>query len=155
MKGPWVVGSYYKDASPDSFTEDGWFETGDVAAIDPEGYLIITDRTKDVIKSGGEWISSIELENVAVGHPAVAEAACISIKHSKWGERPVVCVVLKEGADADPEDIKAVYEGQVAKWCIPDEIILVDELPHTATGKLSKLELRRKFEGYSLKTDEA
>ncbi|MGM0571768.1 long-chain fatty acid--CoA ligase [Marinobacter sp.] len=155
VKGPWVVGSYYKDASPDSFTEDGWFETGDVAAIDQEGYLIITDRTKDVIKSGGEWISSIELENVAVGHPAVAEAACISIRHSKWGERPVVCVVLKEGADADPEDIKAVYEGQVAKWCIPDEIILVDELPHTATGKLSKLELRRKFEGYALKTDEA
>ncbi|WP_133492330.1 long-chain fatty acid--CoA ligase [Alcanivorax sp. 24] len=155
VKGPWVVGSYYKDTSPESFTEDGWFETGDVAAIDPEGYLIITDRTKDVIKSGGEWISSIELENIAVGHPSVAEAACISIKHSKWGERPVVCVVLKEDAEANPDDIKAIYEGQVARWCIPDEIIVVDDLPHTATGKLSKLELRRRFEGYSLKTDQA
>lgn len=155
VRGPWVASGYYKGDASDQFTEDGWFSTGDVATIDPDGYLRITDRTKDVIKSGGEWISSIDLENVAVGHPAVAEAACIAVAHSKWGERPMVCVVPRDGQTVDPAEVMALYEGKVAKWWIPDHIEVVDDLPHTATGKLSKLTLRQRFEGFRLPTDGA
>ena len=153
VRGPWVAGGYFKGAAPEQFTEDGWFSTGDLAAIDAEGYLHITDRTKDVIKSGGEWISSIDLENIAVGHPDVAEVACIAIAHSKWGERPMLCVVAREGADFDPATLMAMYDGHVASWWKPDHIELVDSLPYTATGKLSKLTLRQKFAGLTLPTD--
>lgn len=150
VRGPWVAGGYYRGDNPESFTADGWFNTGDVAAIDAEGFLRLTDRTKDVIKSGGEWISSIEIENVAVSHPAVQEAACIAITHSKWGERPLLVVVPKAGAAVDKADLLAFFEGKVAKWWIPDDVAVVEELPHTATGKLYKLGLRERFRDFVL-----
>jgi fatty-acyl-CoA synthase len=153
VRGPWSVASYYRGASPESFTEDGWFDTGDMASIDEEGYLSITDRSKDVIKSGGEWISSIELENVAVGHPAVAEAACIAVGHRRWGERPLLVVAPRPGRTIDKQDLLAFFDGKVARWWIPDDVVVVDELPHTATGKLSKLTLRQRFSDYRLPTD--
>ena len=155
VRGPWVVGGYYKGAGEDCFTADGWFVTGDIGAIDAEGFLRLTDRVKDVIKSGGEWISSIELENIAAGHPAVLEAACIAVPHSKWGERPLVAVVPKKGLSIEPASVLALYEGRVAKWWIPDEVVVIDELPHTATGKLSKLALRERFRGHRLPSDPA
>ncbi len=149
MRGPWVCSDYFKlDGKADAHTEDGWFGTGDVATIDSEGYMTITDRTKDVIKSGGEWISSIELENVAMGHPAVAEAAVIGIAHPKWTERPLLVVVTADGKDVDVQDLLAWYEGKVATWSKPDDVAFVDELPHTATGKVKKIELRRQFADY-------
>jgi len=129
---------------------DGWFPTGDVATIDADGFMQITDRSKDVIKSGGEWISSIELENIAVAHPAIAEAAVIGVPHPKWDERPVVVAVKKQGAEVTRETLLAFYEGKVAKWMIPDDVVFVAELPHTATGKLSKLTLREQFKDYRL-----
>jgi fatty-acyl-CoA synthase len=153
VRGPWVVGGYFKGAGTDCFTADGWFITGDIAAIDPEGFLRLTDRAKDVIKSGGEWISSIELENIAAGHPDVLEAACIAVPHSKWGERPLVAVVPRKGRSVVPASVLSLYEGRVAKWWVPDEVVVVDELPHTATGKLSKLQLRERFQGHRLPTD--
>lgn len=150
VKGPWVVGQYYGlDKSP---LVDGWFPTGDVATIDPDGFIQITDRSKDVIKSGGEWISSIELENIAVGHPAVAEAGVIGVFHPKWDERPLLVVVLKEGQTATREELLAIYEGKIAKWMLPDDVQFVKELPHTATGKISKLKLREQFKDYRLPT---
>jgi fatty-acyl-CoA synthase len=150
VRGPWIVKQYYRrDESP---LVDGWFPTGDVATIDPDGYVQITDRSKDVIKSGGEWISSIDLENIAVSHPAVAEAGAIGVFHPKWDERPLVVVVLKEGKSATAEEILAHYEGKIAKWQIPDDVQFVDELPHTATGKISKLKLREQFKDYVLPT---
>ena len=152
-RGPWVAAGYYKGDAPEQFTEDGWFSTGDLAAIDEEGHLRITDRTKDVIKSGGEWISSIDIENVAVGHPKVAEVACIAVSHSKWGERPMICVVPQEGQEVDPTEILEMYDGKVAKWWIPDHVEVVDTLPHTATGKLSKLTLREQYAEFRLPTD--
>lgn len=148
VRGPWVASGYYRPEEPSpAFEPDGWFATGDVATVDPCGFIRITDRTKDVIKSGGEWISSIELENLAVAHPAVAEAAAIAMPHPKWGERPLLVVVRKPGTSVTPEELLAHFEGKVARWWIPDEVRFVEEIPHTATGKISKLELRRRFAG--------
>ena len=150
VKGPWVVRDYYKSDEPSPLSADGWFPTGDVGSIDPDGYLQITDRSKDVIKSGGEWISSIELENIAIGHPAVAEAAVIGVFHPKWNERPLLLVVKRDGATVTREDLLEFYRGKVAKWSTPDDVVFVDELPHTATGKLSKKTLRDNYKGYRL-----
>ena len=143
VRGSWVVSHYYRAET--SALEDGWFDTGDVASIDPDGFMNITDRTKDLIKSGGEWISSIELEDVAMMHPAVSEAAVIAMPHEKWTERPLLIVCLKDGAAADADELIAWFEGKVAKWWIPDGVRFADELPHTATGKVSKLKLREQF----------
>lgn len=148
VKGPWVLSQYFRRDLDASHTEDGWFNTGDVVTIDPDGYMKITDRTKDVIKSGGEWISSIELENILVGHPAVAEAAAIGITHPKWDERPLMVVVLKPGASATRDELIGFYEGKIAKWWTPDEVVFVEELPHTATGKLQKMKLREQFRDF-------
>ena len=151
VRGPWVISNYYELGKPSEAHEaDGWFDTGDVATIDAEGYVRITDRTKDVIKSGGEWISSIELENVAVGHPAVAEAAVIGAPHPKWQERPLLVVVKEGGVEATREELLGWFEGKVAKWWIPNDVVFVDEIPHTATGKISKLSLREQFSDYKL-----
>ena len=148
MRGPWVCSAYYGNAAGSACDEDGWFTTGDVATIDADSNMEITDRSKDVIKSGGEWISSIALENIAVSHPDVAEAAVIAATHPKWDERPLLLVVAKAGRALTPEDVLKVYDGKVAKWWLPDAVLVVDELPHTATGKLSKLSLRQKYRGY-------
>ncbi|HEY0838459.1 MAG TPA: 3-(methylthio)propionyl-CoA ligase [Azospirillum sp.] len=146
VKGPWVCSAYYNvEADGLSHDAQGWFRTGDVATIDPEGYMGITDRSKDVIKSGGEWISSIDLENIAVAHPDVAEAAVIAALHPKWDERPLLIVVPKPGHSIDRDAMLAFYEGKVAKWWLPDDVVVVEELPHTATGKLLKTALRDKF----------
>ncbi|MDX1570719.1 MAG: 3-(methylthio)propionyl-CoA ligase [Xanthomonadales bacterium] len=145
-RGPWVSSAYFKNEGGD-ILHDGWFPTGDIACIDSNGYLQLTDRAKDVIKSGGEWISSIELENEAVSHPGVAEAAVIGIAHPKWDERPLL-VVVPVGDFSDKASILEHLRGRVAKWWLPDDIQFVDELPHTATGKISKLELRTRFEDY-------
>jgi fatty-acyl-CoA synthase len=151
VRGPWVCSDYFKlEGGAGSHTDDGWFDTGDVATIDPQGYMAITDRTKDVIKSGGEWISSIELENAAMGHPAVAEAAVIGVAHPKWTERPLLVVVKAEGQDVGKEELLAFYEGKVATWWVPSDVAFVDELPHTATGKVKKIELRKQFADYQL-----
>ena len=151
VRGPWICSDYFKlEGAGDSHTEDGWFDTGDVATIDPDGYMAITDRTKDVIKSGGEWISSIEIENTAIGHPAVAEAAVIGVAHPKWTERPLLIVIRAEGQDPSKEEILAWFDGKIAKWWLPDDVVFVDELPHTATGKIKKVELRKQFADYQL-----
>jgi 3-(methylthio)propionyl---CoA ligase len=147
VKGPWVVSEYFKGEGGDPL-RDGWFPTGDVATIDGQGYIKLTDRSKDVIKSGGEWISSIELENIAVAHPAVAEAAVIGARHPRWDERPLLIVQLKPGASATREELLAFYQGKVAKWWIPDDVAFVQSLPHTATGKLLKTQLRTDFATY-------
>jgi fatty-acyl-CoA synthase len=147
VRGPWITSGYYLSEGGDAL-QDGWFPTGDVATIDPDGYMQITDRSKDVIKSGGEWISSIELENIAVAHPAVTEAAVIGAYHPKWDERPLLVVVRKAGQEVTGDELIAFYEGKVAKWWIPDDVIFVDDLPHTATGKLSKLQLRERLRDY-------
>lgn len=143
VRGPWVVERYYKATS--SALVDGWFPTGDVATIDPDGYLRITDRSKDVVKSGGEWISSIALENLAMSHPAVQEAAVVGCKHPKWDERPVLIIVRKPGANLTREEMLAFYEGKIARWWLPDDVVFVSELPHSATGKLLKTELRARY----------
>ena len=151
VRGPWVCSDYFKlEGSGGTHTKDGWFETGDVATIDARGYVAITDRTKDVIKSGGEWISSIELENTAMGHPAVAEAAVIGVPHPKWTERPLLVVTTAEGQDVSKEDLLAYFDGKVATWWVPNDVVFVDELPHTATGKVKKIELRKQFTDYRL-----
>jgi fatty-acyl-CoA synthase len=152
VRGPWVIRDYFRNDGPSPLSADGWFPTGDVGSIDPDGYLQITDRSKDVIKSGGEWISSIELENVAMGHPAVSEAAVIGVSHPRWNERPLLVVVPRAGASPDRDEILRFYDGKVAKWSIPDDVLFVDELPHTATGKLSKKTLREQYKGYRLPT---
>jgi fatty-acyl-CoA synthase len=149
VRGPWVIKSYFKGEGGDPLHE-GWFPTGDVVNIDADGYIQITDRSKDVIKSGGEWISSIDLENIAMAHPAIAEAAVIGVKHPKWDERPIVVAVKKPGQEVSREELLRFYEGKVAKWWTPDDVVFVNELPHTATGKLSKLTLRRQMQGYRL-----
>ena len=151
VRGHWVIRRYY-GADEDATTPDGWFATGDVATIDPDGYMEITDRTKDVVKSGGEWISSIQLENIAVEHPDVAEAAVIGAKHPKWDERPLLLLVPKPGGSVDPDAVMRLFEGRVAKWWLPDEVLVVDELPHTATGKVNKLALRKRYAGHRLRT---
>ena len=147
VRGPWICRSYHKDDGEETL-HDGWFSTGDVATIDPDGYMQITDRSKDVIKSGGEWISSIELENLAVGHPAIQEAAVIGIPHPKWTERPLLVVVTKPGATVTREELLEFYKGKVAKWWLPDDVVFVDELPHTATGKLLKTKLRDDYRNH-------
>jgi len=152
VKGPWVMRDYYRNDQSSPLSADGWFPTGDVGSIDPDGYLQITDRSKDVIKSGGEWISSIELENVAIGHPGVVEAAVIGVFHPKWNERPLLLVVKKPGASLTRDEMLKFYEGKIAKWSTPDDVVFVDELPHTATGKLSKKALRETYKSHRLPT---
>lgn len=148
IRGPWICSGYYKLDNSSAHDDEGWFSTGDVATMDAQGYMQITDRTKDVIKSGGEWISSIDLENAAVGHPQVAEAAVIGVPHPKWSERPLLIVVKKAGAELSKEQILGWLEGKVAKWWIPEDAVFIDELPHTATGKISKKDLRDQFKDY-------
>ena len=153
VRGPWIAADYYDDdRSSDSFTEDGWLKTGDVAVIDRHGYIRLVDRTKDVIKSGGEWISSVDLENELMGHPKVAEAAVIGVPHPKWAERPLACVVVKPGEELTKDEVLAFLEDRVAKWWLPDDVAFVDEIPKTSVGKFSKKDLRDKFEGYQLPT---
>lgn len=147
IRGPWVVKNYFKNDKP-ILDEDGWFDTGDVATIDPDGYMAITDRTKDVIKSGGEWISSIDLENCAMGHPGVQEAGVIGIAHPKWDERPLLVVVREPNSSVTAEEILAYMDGKVAKWWLPDQVEFVAELPHTATGKVHKVGLREQFKDF-------
>ena len=149
VKGPWIVREYFKGEGGDPLV-DGWFPTGDVATIDAEGYMQITDRSKDVIKSGGEWISSIDVENIAVAHPAIAMAACIGMAHPKWDERPVVVVVRKPGADVTREQLLQFYQGKTAKWQIPDDVIFVESIPLGATGKILKTRLREQLKDYAL-----
>ena len=154
VRGPWIAAEYYNDPrSPESFTEDGWLKTGDVAVISPSGYIRLVDRTKDVIKSGGEWISSVDLENEIMAHPAVAEAAVIGVRHEKWQERPLACVVLKPDAALTKEELVAFLDGRVAKWWLPDDVVFIDEVPKTSVGKFSKKDLRDRFAGYKLPTD--
>ncbi len=152
VKGPAVAKAYYKGEGASSFDSDGWFDTGDVATIDPFGFMQITDRAKDVIKSGGEWISSIELENIAVGCPGVAEAAAIGLPHPKWDERPLMVIVKKKDAAVTREQVLAQLQGKIAKWWMPDDVVFVDDIPHTATGKISKLQLRERFKDYKFPT---
>ncbi len=149
VKGPWIIASYFKGEGGDPLV-DGWFPTGDVATIDADGFLQITDRSKDVIKSGGEWISSIDIENIAVAHPAVAMAACISLPHPKWDERPLLVVMKKPGAEVTRDDLLKFYEGKVAKWQIPDDVVFVDAIPLGATGKMQKMKLREQFKNHKL-----
>lgn len=148
IRGPWIARSYFK--MPESERDDGWFFTGDVATIDNDGYMQITDRSKDVIKSGGEWISSIELENLAMAHPEIAEAAVIGVPHPKWDERPLVVAVRRQGSKLTSRDLLAFYEGKIAKWWMPDDVLFVDELPHGATGKLLKTKLRELYGDHKL-----
>ena len=151
-RGHWVLQSYYKGSNPLVNDEHGrgWFPTGDVATIDPDGFMHITDRTKDVIKSGGEWISSIDIENIAMAHPAVAMAACVGMPHPKWDERPIVVVALRPGAQVTREELLKFYEGKTAKWQIPDDVVFVDAIPLGATGKMLKTRLREQLAGYQL-----
>jgi fatty-acyl-CoA synthase len=152
VRGPCVAKGYFRGEGKDAFDADNWFDTGDVATLDPEGYMTITDRAKDVIKSGGEWISTIEIENLAVGHPAVAEAAVIGVRHPKWDERPLLVIVLKKGQNATKEELLKFLTGKIAKWWMPDDVVFVDEIPHTATGKIQKITLRQRFGDYRLPT---
>jgi fatty-acyl-CoA synthase len=154
VRGPFVAAGYYNDErSADSVTDDGWFRTGDVATIDADGYIRIVDRTKDLVKSGGEWISSVDIENELMAHPAVAEAAVIAVTHSKWQERPLACVVVKEGESLDTGAVLEFLEGKVAKWWLPDDVVFIDEIPKSSTGKFSKMELRERFADYKLPSD--
>lgn len=152
VRGPAVARAYYGGAGSEQFDDENWFDTGDVAHIDENGYMQVTDRAKDVIKSGGEWISTIELENLAVGHPDVAEAAVIGVRHPKWDERPLLVVVPKPGKQPDKQELLGFLEGKVAKWWLPDDVAFVDEIPHTATGKIQKTTLREQFRQYQLPT---
>ena len=147
-RGPWTLSEYYAEGR--SALQDGWFQTGDVATIDADGYMQITDRSKDVIKSGGEWISSIELENIAVAHPGVQIAACFGVAHPRWDERPLLVVVRKPDSTLDREEMLAFFDGKVAKWQKPDDVVFVESIPLGATGKMLKAELRRQFAGYRL-----
>ena len=149
-KGPWVCRGYYREDGA-AVDAAGWLHTGDIATIDPDGFIQITDRAKDLIKSGGEWISSIELENIAVGHPDVAEAAVIAARHPRWGERPLLLAVPKPDRSLEPADLLAVFQGRVAPWSVPDAALVVPELPHTATGKLLKTALRERYGDYYLR----
>ncbi len=144
IRGHWIIDGYFGKETSD-LTEDGWFDTGDVATIDPDGYMVIRDRTKDIIKSGGEWISTVELENIAIAHPGIANAAAIAARHPKWDERPVVIAVRAEGENPTEADILAFYDGKVAKWQVPDKVIFVDDLPLGATGKVQKVKLREEY----------
>jgi fatty-acyl-CoA synthase len=150
LRGPWVAASYYNlPSESDKWTKDGWFRTSDVGTVNAEGYLRIVDRTKDLIKSGGEWISSVDLENALIGHPEIREAAVIAVAHPKWQERPLAVIVAQDGATLSPQALRDFLSPKFAKWQLPDAFVFVDELPHTSTGKLLKAELRRRFEGWS------
>ncbi|MFZ6776361.1 3-(methylthio)propionyl-CoA ligase [Undibacterium sp. Ji83W] len=151
VKGPWIISSYYKNEGGDVL-EDGWFPTGDVATIDTDGYMQITDRSKDVVKSGGEWIGTIDLENVAVSHPAILQAACIGVFHPKWDERPLLLAVKKPGAEVTREELLQFFDGKVAKWWLPDDVVFIESLPLGATGKILKNKLREQFKEYKLPT---
>jgi fatty-acyl-CoA synthase len=151
VKGPCVSKGYFK-LEESALTDDGWFDTGDIANIDPLGYMQITDRDKDVIKSGGEWISSIEIENTAVGCPGVAEAAVIGLPHPKWTERPLLIIMREPGSEVDGAAVLAYLEGRIAKWWMPDDVVFVDEIPHTATGKIQKMDLREQFRDFQFST---
>jgi fatty-acyl-CoA synthase len=151
VRGPSVTRAYFKEDTG-ALDAEGFFDTGDVGTLDPCGYLGITDRSKDVIKSGGEWISSIELENLAVGHPKVAEAAVIGVRHPKWDERPLLVIVLKPGQTASKDELLRFLDGKIAKWWMPDDVAFVREIPHTATGKIQKTVLREQFKDYALPT---
>jgi len=150
VRGHWVCASYLKGEGGDILRPGGWFATGDVATLDADGYMQITDRSKDVIKSGGEWISSIELENLAAGHPAVAEAAVIGVPHQKWDERPLLVVVKRNGAALSRDDLMDFIRDKVAKWWLPDDVVFVDAIPHSATGKVLKTKLREDFRNHKL-----
>ena len=150
VRGPAVAKAYFQSDDTSAFDDEGWFDTGDVATLDQDGTMTITDRAKDVIKSGGEWISSIQIENLAMGHPAVAEAAVIGVAHPKWDERPLLIVVLKPGQSAAKGDILAALSGKIAKWWVPDDVVFVDSIPHSATGKIQKSALRERFAGFVL-----
>ena len=152
VRGPWIVKGYMKGEGQSQFVEDDWFHTGDVCKIEADGSVVITDRSKDVIKSGGEWISSIDLENAAMGCPGVAEAAVIGVPHPKWDERPLMIVVRRPDADVTKGDILKFLEGKIAKWWMPDDVQFIDAIPHGATGKILKTALRKQFEGYKLPT---
>jgi len=146
VRGPWVARAYYKDDESEAKFDEGWLRTGDIAAIDQNGYIIISDRAKDVIKSGGEWISSVELEIEIMAHPAVKEAAVIAMPHERWGERPLACVVPEEGVEVSLEELNEHLVKRVAKWWLPDELAIVDEVPKTSVGKFDKKVLRRQLE---------
>ena len=152
VRGPWITNGYFRGEGGDTLDADGWFHTGDVATLDAEGYMQITDRSKDVIKSGGEWISSIDLENIAVGHPDVKEACVIGVHHPKWDERPLLLVVPDDGKTVDSATMIEFLSDKVVKWWLPDDVVMVAELPHTATGKLLKAQLRDEYQGYVLPT---
>jgi fatty-acyl-CoA synthase len=151
VKGPWIIDSYFRHEGGD-ILEDGWFPTGDVATIDEDGYMQITDRSKDVIKSGGEWIGTIDLENVAISHPGVLQAACIGVFHPKWDERPLLLVVKKPGVDIEKQELLQFFDGKIAKWWTPDDVVFIDALPLGATGKIQKNKLRDQFKDYHLPT---
>lgn len=151
VKGPWIIASYFKGEGGDVLV-DGWFPTGDVATIDADGFMQITDRSKDVIKSGGEWIGTVDLENLACSHPAVLQAACIGIKHPKWDERPLLIVVKRPNAEVSKQELLQFYDGKIAKWWTPDDVVFVDALPIGATGKILKVKLREQFKDYQLPT---
>jgi fatty-acyl-CoA synthase len=144
VRGPYILNAYFRSTEAETL-EDGWFDTGDVATLDADGFLSIKDRSKDIIKSGGEWISSVELENIAIGHPKLADAAVIGARHPKWDERPVLVAVKAEGQDPQAAEILAVFDGKIAKWQIPDHVVFVDVLPRNATGKVLKRSLRESF----------
>jgi 3-(methylthio)propionyl---CoA ligase len=150
VKGPWVVREYFKGEGGHPLTADGWFPTGDVATIDADGFMQITDRSKDVIKSGGEWISSIDIENIAMAHPAILMAACIGMPHPKWDERPIVAVVKRPGMEVSRDELVKFYDGKTAKWQIPDDVVFVDAIPMGATGKMQKMKLREQLKDYKL-----
>jgi fatty-acyl-CoA synthase len=156
VRGPWIIDRYFKGEGGDPLVKDaaglGWFPTGDVAAIDADGFMQITDRAKDVIKSGGEWIGSIDLENIAMAHPKVAMAACIAAHHPKWDERPLLVVVKKPGQELTKEELLGFYEGKIAKWWLPDDVVFVEAIPLGATGKMQKNKLREQFKDYRLPT---
>jgi fatty-acyl-CoA synthase len=152
-RGPWIVRQYYRTDEPgEQFSPDGWLRTGDVATIDRYGYVRLVDRTKDLVKSGGEWISSVALENAIMAHPKIAEAAVIGVPHPKWAERPLACVVVKEGEQLEKEEILEFLRGRLNKWQVPDDVVFIDEVPKTSVGKFSKKTLRDKFAGYVLPT---
>ncbi len=154
MRGPWIVAGYYKDeaATKAALDSEGWFKTGDVVVIDPEGYVQIVDRSKDVIKSGGEWISSIDVENAVMAHPDVAEAAVIGLPHPKWDERPLLIVVKKPGREPQGAELLNFLSDKLAKWQLPDEVVFVPEIPHGGTGKILKTRLREMFREHRLPT---
>jgi fatty-acyl-CoA synthase len=153
VRGPWIASAYYKDERNDESFSDGWLKTGDVATVDELGYFQLVDRTKDLVKSGGEWISSVELEKEIMGHPAVLEAAVIGVAHSKWTERPFACVVLREGESLTKEQVLEHLKGRVADWWLPDEVVFIDEVPKTSVGKFDKKALRARFGDQRLPTD--